>query len=132
VLDLIRNSIGSRLFVKGDVDRTKYQDSNFVDGETESNADRNYTQYTGTVRTNYELTPGVIPFAEFSANRRVHDLPIDRFGLERDSDGWSAQAGTSFEFSRKLTGQVGLGYLEQVYRDPTLPKIAGPVVNGSL
>jgi hypothetical protein len=120
------------VIVKGDVDRTKYQNSNFVDGETESNADRNYTQYTGTVRTNYELTPGVIPFAEFSANRRVHDLPIDRFGLERDSNGWSAQAGTSFEFSRKLTGQVGLGYLEQVYRDPTLPKITGPVVNGSL
>jgi hypothetical protein len=66
------------VIVKGDVDRTKYQDSNFVDGETESNADRNYTQYTGTVRTNYELTPGVIPFAEFSANRRMHDLPIDR------------------------------------------------------
>jgi hypothetical protein len=97
------------VIVKGDVDRTKYQDSNFVDGETESNADRNYTQYTGTVRTNYELTPGVIPFAEFSANRRVHDLPIDRFGLERDSDGWSAQAGTSFEFSRKLTGSGGAG-----------------------
>ena len=42
------------------------------------------------------------------------------------------KGGTSFEFSRKLTGQVGLGYLEQVYRDPTLLKITGPVIDGSL
>jgi hypothetical protein len=118
--------------VRGDVDKTKYQDSNFVTAQTESNADRNYTQYTGTVRTNYEVTPGVIPFTEFSANKRVHELPIDRFRLERDSDGWRAKGGTTFEFSRKLTGQVGVGYLEQVYRDPTLPKITGPVIDGSL
>ena len=34
--------------------------------------------------------------------------------------------------SGKLTGQVAAGYLEQVYRDPTLPKITGPIVEGSL
>jgi hypothetical protein len=120
------------VIVKGDVDTTKYQESHFVTGQTESNADRDYTQYKGTLRTNYELTPGAVPFAELSANKRVHELPIDRWGLQRDSDGWSAKAGTSFEFSRKLTGQIGLGYLEQVYRDPTLPKITGPVIDGSL
>jgi hypothetical protein len=120
------------IIVRGDVDTTKYQESHFVTGQTESNADRDYTQYTGTLRTNYELRPGVVPFAEFSANKRVHELPIDRFGLERDSDGWSAKAGTSVEFFSKLTGQFAAGYLEQVYRDPTLPKITGPVIDGSL
>lgn len=120
------------VIVKGDVDTTKYQDSHFVTGQTETNADRDYTQYKGTLRTNYELTPGVIPFAEVSSNKRVHELPIDRWGLERDSDGWSAKGGTSFEFSRKPTGQIGLGYLEQIYRDPTLPKITGPVIEGSV
>jgi hypothetical protein len=84
------------VIVKGDVDTTKYQDSHFVTGQTETNADRDYTQYKGTLRTNYELTPGVIPFAEVSSNKRVHELPIDRWGLERDSDGWSAKGGTSF------------------------------------
>jgi hypothetical protein len=120
------------VIVKGDVDHTKYQDSTFVTGQTESNADRDYTQYTGLLRTTYELTPGLIPFAEVSANKRVHDLAIDRFGLQRDSDGVSAKGGTTFEFSRKLTGQVAVGYLEQVYQDPTLPKISGPVIEGSL
>ena len=57
--------------------------------------------------------------------QRIPDLEIDlTYG--------GVYAGTSFEFSRKLTGQVGLGYLEQVYHDPTLPKITGPVLNGSL
>ncbi|MET0536446.1 MAG: outer membrane beta-barrel protein [Xanthobacteraceae bacterium] len=43
--------------------------SHFVTGQTETNADRDYTQYKGTLRTNYELTPGVIPFAEVSSNK---------------------------------------------------------------
>jgi hypothetical protein len=120
------------VLVKGDVDYTKYQDSSFVTGQTESNADRNYTQYTGRVRVSYELTPGLRPFAEITANKRVHDLPIDRFGLERDSDGVSAKGGTTFELSRKLTGEVAAGYLTQVYRDPTLPKISGPVLDGAV
>ena len=38
--------------------------------------------------------------------RRSSDLQFDRFGLERDSTGWTAKAGTTFEFSRKLNGEI--------------------------
>jgi hypothetical protein len=44
----------------------------------------------------------------------------------------SAKGGTTFELSRKLTGEVAAGYLTQVYRDPTLPKISGPVLDGAV
>ena len=52
------------LSVKGDVERTAYQESSLTDGTTASNDDRNYNQYGGTLRAAYELTPGVKPFVE--------------------------------------------------------------------
>ena len=43
----------------------------------------------------------------------VDDLQFDRFGLQRDSTGWTAKAGSTFAFSRKLTGEFAVGYLER-------------------
>jgi hypothetical protein len=62
----------------------------------------------------------------------VHDIAVDRFGLQRDSTGWYAKAGTTFEFSRKLTGEISLGYLDRTYKDPTLNALNGFTVDGSL
>ena len=42
------------LGVKGDIERTAYQDSTLTDGTIASNQDRNYNQYTGTLRGAYE------------------------------------------------------------------------------
>ena len=56
------------LAIKGDVERTVYQNSTLTDGSTASNDDRNYNQYSGTLRGGYELTPGVKPFVEVGAD----------------------------------------------------------------
>ena len=56
------------LSIKGDVERTVYQNSTLTDGSTASNDDRNYNQYGGMLRGGYELSPGVTPFVE--AQRR--------------------------------------------------------------
>ena len=52
------------LSVKGDFERTVYQNSTLTDGTTASNDDRKYNQYTGILRGGYELTPGVKPFVK--------------------------------------------------------------------
>ncbi|MGH9696223.1 MAG: outer membrane beta-barrel protein, partial [Bryobacteraceae bacterium] len=75
------------LSVKGDAERTVYQNSELINGTTASNDDRNYDQYTGTLRGGYELLPGVVPFAEASADTRRHDLATDYSGYQRDSNG---------------------------------------------
>jgi hypothetical protein len=118
--------------LKAGIDRTTYQNSVFTDGTTASNDDRNFDQYSTQLRTAYELTPGVKPFVELDADRRHHDLALDRFGTDRDSDGRAAKVGSTFELSRLLTGQLAFGYLERDYTDPTLPTVKGPTLDGSL
>jgi hypothetical protein len=118
--------------LKSGADRTTYQSSTFTDGTTASNADRDFDRYFGELRASYELTPGVKPFVETGADRRVHDIAVDRSGVRRDSDGRYVKAGTTFELERTLTGDVALGYVERSYEDPTLPRISGLTFDASL
>jgi len=114
------------------IDRTSYQNSTLTDGSTSSNDDRNFNQYGGVARISYELTPAVKPFAEIEGDTRVHDLQFDRSGFERDSNGGYAKAGTSFEFSRLLIGEVSIGYSARNYVDPRLDPLAGLLASASL
>ena len=120
------------LGIKGDVERTVYQNSTRTDGSTASNADRQYNQYTGTLRGGYEMTPGVKPYVEVRADTRVHDLNADISKYQRDSKGLTGTIGTTFELTRQLTGDVGVGYTRRNYEDPRLEQIKGLIVNGSL
>jgi hypothetical protein len=120
------------LSLKGSVDRTTYEDSHFTNGAVASNEDRNYIQYGTRLRASYELSPAMKPFAEVGVDTRIHDLPVDVFGLQRDSDGATAKVGTSFEFSPKLLGEVSVGYLTRMYQDPSLPDLQTPTIDAAL
>jgi hypothetical protein len=117
---------------KGTVDRTQYEESQFTDGTTGSNDDRNYNRFGGSVRTSYDLMPGLKPFVELAADTRAHDLAFDRAGVQRDSIGWTLKGGTTFEFSRKLTGEIGVGWIERNYQDPSLQQLNGFLFDASL
>jgi hypothetical protein len=116
----------------GTVDRTVYTDSQLTDGTTSSNDDRNFTQYGGVGRVSYELTPALKPFFEAEGDSRVHDLQFDRYGYQRDSSGGYAKAGTSFELSRLLTGEISVGWAARDYVDPRLDRLQGLLVASSL
>jgi len=118
--------------IKGAADRTVYQQSTLTDGTTSSNDDRNFNQYGATLRGGYELLPGVVPFAEAGADTRVHDLATDFFGYQRNSKGVSGRVGSTFEISRFLTGEFGVGYLQRSYDDPRLEQIKGLIGDASL
>jgi hypothetical protein len=117
---------------KGIAERTVYQPSTFVDGQVAGNADRDFNRYGTELRAGYEVAPGVRPFVELGADERVHDIAIDRSGFMRDSQGLYGKAGTTFEFTRLLAGEMSLGYLSRSYKDATLPDLAGLLVDGSL
>jgi hypothetical protein len=118
--------------VGGTVDRTVYQNSTLTDGEVSSNDDRNFNQFGGIGRASYELTPAIKPFVEVEGDSRVHDLALDRSGFARDSDGGYAKAGTSFEFTRLLTGEISIGYAARDYVDPRLDRLQGLLTSASL
>jgi len=120
------------LSIKGDAERTVYQNSELTDGGVASNKDRNYNQYTGTLRGGYELLPGVTPFAEVSADTRVHDLETDFSGFQRDSKGLTGKVGSTFKLSHALTGEIALGYTKRTYDDPRLEDLTGPIGDASL
>jgi hypothetical protein len=118
--------------IKGDAERTSYQDSSLTDGTTASNKDRNYNQYAVALRGGYELTPGVTPFVEVIADTRKHDLNADLAGYQRDSKGLTGKVGSTFELSRLLVGEVALGYTRRTYEDPRLNNLSGLIGNASL
>jgi hypothetical protein len=120
------------LALKGTIDRIEWQDSLLTNGVRQSNVDRNYDQYGTQLRGTYEVTPGLKPFAEADVDTRVHDLKVDRTGADRDSDGVAVKVGTAFEFTRKLTGEISVGYLNRFYQDPNLPKVHAPLLDASL
>jgi hypothetical protein len=116
--------------LKTGVDRTQFQKSVFIDGETESNRDRDFDQYNSSLRTSYELSPGLRPFVEIAANKRVHPETVDRSGLDRDSAGYTAKMGASLNLAT-FTGDFAVGYLNQMYLAP-LPNVGGYLVEGSV
>lgn len=120
------------LSIKGDAERTVYQNSKLTDGSIASNEDRNYDQYSGTLRGGYELLPGVIPFAEVTADTRVHDLRTDFSGFQRDSNGLTGKIGSTFKLSELLTGEMALGYTKRSYEDPRLENLTGLTGDASL
>ena len=114
------------------VDRTVYQNSALTDGTSSSNDDRNYNQFGGLGRVSYDLIPGLKPFGEIEGNIRSHDLLEDRNGYQRNSSGGNIRAGTSFEFSRILTGELAIGWAARSYEDPRLLPLQGLLTSASL
>ncbi|NOJ48636.1 outer membrane beta-barrel protein [Bradyrhizobium archetypum] len=114
------------------VDRTDYTNSKLTDGTSTTNDDRNFSQYGGVGRVSYDLKPGIKPFVEVQGDSRVHDVRLDRSGFARDSSGGYAKGGTSFEFSRLLTGEIAVGYAMRDYVDPRLNRLEGLLVSSSL
>ena len=120
------------LGLRGSVERFAFEDARLTDGTVLDQGDRDLTQGTLRLRGTYELTPGLIPFVEAAVDARVHDRSIDRAGLRRDSTGVTARAGSTFEVTRTLTGEVSAGYQARDYEDPRLRELRGPVGEAAL
>lgn len=120
------------LGISGAVDRTAFEWSELTNGVTTSNHDRDFTQYALIGRAAYEATPGVKPFVEATLDERLHDTDTDRSGYKRDSRGLTVRAGSTFELSRLMTGEVSIGYLARSYSDTRLGDVGGMLTSASL
>jgi hypothetical protein len=118
--------------LRGTFDRTKYGDGTESDGSIYQLSNYNFNDYGLIARATYELTPALIPFLEAGADARVHDDPIDLSGYARNSIGETVKLGSTFEFTRLLTGNAALGYAHRHYDDARLPDLAGPTIDGAL
>lgn len=118
--------------VAGLADRTTYQQSLLTDGSSTTNDDRNFNQFGALSRVSYDLMPGLKPFTEVQADTRLHDVKFDRSKYQRDSTGGYVKGGTTFEFSRLLTGEAAIGYAMRSYADQRLDNLQGLLTSASL
>ncbi|WP_316187680.1 MULTISPECIES: outer membrane beta-barrel protein [unclassified Bradyrhizobium] len=117
---------------KAAIDRVAFQNAPLVDGQIVSNADRNFVQYGSQSRITYNLTPEIRPFVDVAVDRRVHDIAVDAEGFRRDSTGTAVEAGVTFNYADKLTGDVAVGYLTRRYQDPMLKPVNGLIADANL
>nr|WP_246736053.1 outer membrane beta-barrel protein [Enterovirga sp. DB1703] len=118
--------------LQGTIDRTDYENARTPSGILIDQSDRNVTQYGIRGRLGYEITPGFIPFVEALADTRVYDRRIDNAGFRRSSDGIGGRAGTTFEITRLITGEIAAGAINRRYDDPRLGDLTSPLVDASL
>lgn len=113
------------------VARSVYGDVDLADGTTVSRGDRDRTGFDGRLRIGYELSPAIIPFLEVAAGRAVYDQRFDTSGYQRSSDNYAARTGIEFDFSEKLRGELGVGYVVARYDDGRLSDLGAVAVDGN-
>ncbi|AZO28055.1 outer membrane beta-barrel protein [Mesorhizobium sp. M1B.F.Ca.ET.045.04.1.1] len=129
----IEKDVGKmRYTLTGAVTHDFYGDAKLSDGTVLSQKDRDSTLYSATLRTGYQVSPAVTPFAEVEAGRRVYDLRLDSNGFERSSTRLGARAGLELDMDDKLSGEFSVGWLREAIDDDRLPANAGPYVNADL
>lgn len=129
----LRKEVGKARFgVTGNVERETYGDAELSTGGTISQADRDDTLYTLTLRGGYEVSPALTPFVEGEIGRRDYDQTTDSAGYRRSSDRLGLRAGVELAVSEKLNGELSAGYLRESFDDDRLRPIDGPSINADL
>lgn len=121
-----------RYALTGAVEHDFYGDAELLDGTSLSQKDRDSTLYTATLRTGYEISPAITPFAEIEAGRRIYDQRIDAEGYDRSATRIGARAGLQLDMGEKLSGEFSAGWLREAIDDDRLEAISGATVNADL
>ncbi len=98
----------------------RYQNFDFTNpdllgGGVLDNTQRNREKFSGDVRVGYELDEYYDAFVSLSANRVEYDDSQATGGPQRNSDGWEARAGASFDLTGTSRGEFFVGYISQTF-----------------
>ncbi len=80
-------------------------------------------------RAEYAVTPTISLFAEATGNDRIYR---NQLLLNRDSHGFDASVGVNFDVAGLARGDIAVGFMDQMFDDPTLRDVSGPSVSGRL
>jgi hypothetical protein len=120
-----------RLGLRGTMGRTEHASGRGADGARISQRERDLTRYEIAARAGYEITPGLIPFAEIAIDRRRYDR-AGADGTRRSSTGLTGLVGTRFELTRLITGEISGGYQQRRYDAPGRRELTGFVADAAL
>jgi len=112
-----------------------YDDSGLIGGGQINNDDRDRDIKVYGMRVGYEVSPAFEVFGEGRYNEVEYDNPDDVLGggtAFRDSDGYDALVGTSFDLGAVARGEIAVGYTEQDYDSNLLQTVDGFVYEGGV
>ncbi len=94
--------------------------------------DRDRKEWLAAGTASYEIVPNYDAFVQFSGNARRYGQNPDNTGLDRDSNGFEAVAGTAVDLTGLIFGNVFAGYRQQNYFDGRLAGNGGPTLGADL
>lgn len=116
----------NRLMLSGRARYTEfdYEDADLVGGGVwdEDDRDRTVTEIGG--RVEYALADDRSVFFALTHNTRDY-RDARSAAVRRDSSGVEVLAGANFDLTHLVRGEVGIGYLDQSYDDPSLSSVSG-------
>ncbi|WOK36435.1 TonB-dependent receptor domain-containing protein [Sphingomonas sp. C3-2] len=123
----------NRLRIAGRLGAEKrdYEDGRDALGAVIDQDFRNRTLYTADLAAEYGISPKTSAYINLSLNKRDFPAPVIG-GKERDSKGFEITAGTSFELSKLIRGEVGLGYFKQDFKSNEFRAAKGLAANARL
>lgn len=121
-----------RLGLTANVTRDMFSDAELADGTVLSQEDRNSTLASLRLRTGYEVSPALIPFAEVEVGRRVYDNRVDAAGFERSADRLALRGGIGIDIAEKWRGEAYAGWLSEDPDDDALDAVSGLEIGGNL
>lgn len=85
---------------------------------------RNRTLLTGDLGAEFAISPDTSVFVNGSVNRRDYkSQPL--LSPSRDSKGYEITAGTSFQLSKLIRSEIGVGYFQQDFEDAAFEDVDG-------
>ena len=110
-------------------DSYEYGSTRSADGTILDQSSLDGQVYSLHGRADYAISSVFGWFAAAEGNERdVRGLP----GQPLDSQGFRALSGVTFGLTNLLTGEIGAGYVQQRYVDPTIGTIEGPTYRAML
>jgi hypothetical protein len=117
----------NRVRVSGELSQTEfdYSDVLSVTGTLLDQDDRDRTETLGVVRGEFAISPALAAFAQVELDHRDYDLRPPATAFNRESFGRRYLVGSTFDITRLIRGEVGIGYLQQEFKDPGISDVEG-------
>lgn len=105
--------------------RYDYQNGTNFLNQRVSQDDRDRETLDASVRVGYNVSPDTSLFVRVAANDRDYRLRPPFVPFERDSSGYQVTAGSIFQITQLIRGDVQVGYLHQDYESPFFSDVNG-------
>lgn len=113
--------------LRGGFETQEYSDVELSGGGTQTNGDRDYTEYDLGLRTSYEFSPVLTGFVATNFQPRRYKQKVDDNGLQRNSNGYEVLFGGVINYDALWKGEAAVGYAWRRFVDPSFEN-AGALV----